>query len=214
MPFLRNELGQMIRKDGTVVERAGKGRSPGVGKRTTQLPDGQISHLRVDKILGGSGPLRDEYERRLENPNTYIKHLQAWLAERGHHVNISAINTHRKRHIETFKKVRASAQEAAVLCDIVRKQGGSFVEAAQGHFEMKLMQTMSRMADDKELPAEQAQVWCKTLAGAVAARRSLEELRAEYERRAAEAAKAGEAEVKKGATGKDVVARMREILGV
>ena len=35
MPFLRNEFGQVIRKDGSVVERAGQGRSPGVGEGET-----------------------------------------------------------------------------------------------------------------------------------------------------------------------------------
>jgi hypothetical protein len=42
----------------------------------------------------------------------------------------------------------------------------------------------------------------------------VENIRAEYERRAAEAAKACESAVNDGATGKDVVERMREILGV
>jgi hypothetical protein len=212
MPILRNEFGQMIRKDGTVVERAGKGRSPGVGKRTTQLPDGRVSHLKIDKILGGEGPLRDEYERMLEDPNVFLRHLADWFKQRGHHVNLTAIRIHRRRHVEQFKHVRASAQSAAVMCDIFRRQGksGSCLEAAQGHFEMKLMQTMARMAgDSKEVPPEQWQQWCKALVGAADARRRVEELRAEYERRAREAVDA----VKQVDPG-DVVDRVREILGV
>ena len=216
MPFLRNEFGQVIRKDGSVVEGAGRGRGPGVGKRTTVLADGKVSHLKVDKILGGAGPLREEYERLLEDPNTYLRHLAAWLKERGHTVNLAAIRIHRNRHIERFKHVRESAQSAAAFCEITRKQGagGSFVEAAQGHFEMKLMEQMSDLARSGKLEPAQWEAYCKTLKGAVANRREVEQMRAEHDRRAAEAARAAEEAAKQGGSPGDVVDRVREILGL
>ena len=112
MAFLRNEKKELIRKDGSVVPRAVRQKGPrktvvdGAGRR-------RVSHMKVDKILGGTGPLREEYERLLENPNTLLKDLAAWFKERGHHVNITAVRIHRKRHLEQFEDVRQVAKMAA-----------------------------------------------------------------------------------------------------
>ena len=181
------------------------------------MPNGKVSHLKVDKILGGAGPLREEYERLVEDPNTYLRHLAAWFKERGHTVNLTAIRIHRNRHIERFKRVRDAAQSAAAFCEITRKSGGgagSFVEAAQGHFEMKLMEQMSELARAGKMEPAQWETYCKTLKGTVATRQEVEQMREEYRQRAAEAARAAEEAAKQGCSPGDVVDRVREILGL
>jgi hypothetical protein len=167
--------------------------------------------MKIDMILGASGPLRDEYERLMENPATLLRHLQAWLAERGHHVNLTSIRRHRIKHLERFQKVRQASHMAQAFCEVVRKQGaGSLVEASQGRFEMLLMQDLFQMKDNPTLAPGEWQGWAKTLQQAAETRRDVERMREEYQRRAKDAVK----EAEKGATGKDVVVRMREILGV
>ena len=215
MPIYFNEHGQQVRKDGTLVVK----RPPRTGPRTTAVRKGAVSHFRVDQLLGAEGPLRDEYERLLRDPNTMLKDCAAFFAGRGMPVTQSAIHRHRQAFLADFRQVRHAAQSAAAFCEIVRKQGGeaggaAFVEAAQGHFEMKLMQTMSELDDPGKLTPEQWERYGKTLKGSAATRRDLEQMREEYRRRVAEAAKAAEEGMKKGATTKDVVARMREIMGV
>jgi hypothetical protein len=218
MPFLRNEHGQIIRKDGSLMEPAPRRSGP----RRTEVTGGgdgkprRVSHLRVDKLIGGAGPVRDEYERLVEDPNTLLKDLAAWFKSRGHPINLAAIRRHRNRHLEQFRHVREAAREAAAFCETINKRGpgGSFVEAAQGHFEMKLMQHMSRLRRRALSEPRDWESYAKTLRGAAAGRRDVEQTREAYRRRVAEAARACEQAVKTGATGKEVVARMREILGV
>ena len=207
MAFLRNEKGEIIRKDGTVAPRPIARRGPGAAR---------ASVLKVDQILGAAGPLRDEYERLLNTPGTYLRHLHDFLKQHGHDVCIAAIKTHRARHREGFKKVRDAAEMAAAFCEITRRHGGetgSFVEAAQGHFEMKLMQQLSKIAEDEKLPPERWQAWGRTLRDMATSRRTVEALRADYERRAAEAAKAVETMDPKEAHA-ELVDRVRTILGV
>ena len=67
MPFLRDSQGRLIRKDGSLVEGAQKGRKAGP-RKTPIRKSGRISHLRVDALLGGEGAMRDEYERLLADP--------------------------------------------------------------------------------------------------------------------------------------------------
>ena len=214
MPFYRDEQNRLIRKDGSLVEGAQQGRAK--GPRRTELGGGRVSHLKVDKILGGAGPLRDEYEALLENPNTLLKDLQAWFAARGLYVNKTAINVHRHRFLAVYERVREASRLAAGLNEVVRRSGNPavFSEAAQAHFEMKLMQKFAELKDEPDVSPDVWQSYVKTLGGMVQSRRHIEGLRDAYERKAAEAARAGEDAAKKGATGKDVVARMREILGV
>ena len=61
--------------------------------------------MRVDLILGPAGPLRDEYEKLLENPRTLLKNLAAWFAARGHKVCLTSIRRHRNRHLRTYDEM-------------------------------------------------------------------------------------------------------------
>jgi hypothetical protein len=219
MAFLRDKQGRLIRKDGSLVEGAQAGRHK--GPRRTVIAgdsDGQpsrVSHMRVDMILGGSGPLRDEYERLLENPCTLLKDLAAWFATRGHRVCLTSIRRHRNRHLRTHNELRAAARASAAFSDLVYRDGrggGAFIESAQAEFEMKFMQDLKRLGEN--VPPEQWLVLCKALSGTVESRRVVNAMRVEFEERAKRATEEAQRAAKKGATGAEVARRMREIFGI
>lgn len=222
MGFLFDDQGRMIRKDGSLVPNVQKGRSKGP-RRTViegggaEGEPGRVSHMRVDMILGGSGPLRDEYERMLENPCTLLKDLAAWFATRGHRVCLTSIRRHRNRHLAAYQQLRLAARTSAAFSDIVHRDGrggGAFIESAQAEFEMKFMQGIQQLGKDPNIPAEQWLVLCKALSGTVESRRVVNAMRIEFEERAKKAAKECREAAERGASGKDVVARMQEIMGV
>src|SRR5690348_2796981 len=129
MGFLRDEQGRLIRKDGSLVPRGTRHKGPrrtvieGGGAEGAGGTASRVSHMRVDVILGGSGPLRDEYERMLENPATLIKDLQAWFAARGHRLNKTAIGRHRKTYLAQWNDIRTAAKTSAAFADIVHRDG-------------------------------------------------------------------------------------------
>ena len=92
--------------------------------------------------------------------------------------------------------------------------GAAFVEVAQANFEMQLMERLTELKNDKSVTPEQWLIFCKTLSGAVSSRKVVNAMRVEFEERAKAAAKVAEDAAKQGATGQEVVERMKEILGV
>lgn len=206
MGFLFDDQRRMIRKDGSLVPRAVVRRGPG-------LP--RASHLKVDRILGGQGPLRSEYEKLMDTPGVYLKDLQKFLAEKGHHVCLSAIKIHRAKYRDEFKELRMAARMAEAFCRTAAEHGfGTLLEASQGRLEMKVMQEVFDLQKSDKLGPDVLQKWGKALGGMVSSRRGVADAQAEYDARARAAVKAVEDATKSGATGKDVVLRMREILGV
>ena len=144
-----------------------------------------------------------------------MRELQAFLAERGHRVGLWAIKRHRQKFRAEFRSVREAAQMAEAFCRVTGEHGrGAFLDAAQGNFEMRVMQNLLQMKQDETLGPEQWQAWGKALDHMAKNRRHVEELRVEFERRVKQAATECEKVAGSGATGRDVVARMREILGV
>jgi hypothetical protein len=217
MGFLFDDQGRMIRKDGSLVPNVQKGRSKGPRRVDIEKPGepGRVSHMRVDMILGGSGPLRDEYERMLENPCTLLKDLAAWFATRGHRVCLTSIRRHRNRHLAAYQQLRLAAKTSAAFSDIVHRDGrggGAFIESAQAEFEMKLMQGIQKLGET--VKPEQWLVLCKALSGTVESRRVVNAMRIEFEERAKKAVKECKEAAERGAGIKDVVARMQEIMGV
>jgi hypothetical protein len=187
--------------------------APPPGPHKQKRRSTQFKHFRVDAVLNDAD--RAEYEKLLAHPNTTIKQLQAFLAAKGHHVCRSAVSRHRQDHHIEFKRLREVSRMAQSFCDLTRDNGpGVIAEANHARFEMLLMESLFNVPGAKEMPPEQWERMAKTIGNAVATRRSVEEMRADYDRRAREAAALVENANKKGATGKDVVERMKEILGV
>ena len=208
MPFRRDEQGRLLRKDGTLVPPVERLTGP---RRT--MKRGRVSHLRVDQLLGGEGELRDAYEKLLANPNTLLRELAAFLLERtGQRVNLAAVRRHRDRHTDELRSLREATRMASAFCELARRDGpGAIAEAAHGRFEMLLMQDLFKLKDNPQLAPGEWQRWSRAVSGAVANRRSVEELRGELAERAeAEAEK----DVDPGERNRLVVEQMREIMGV
>jgi hypothetical protein len=202
----QDSLGRFVRADGTPAPPPDKS----VKRKRRPSP---FKHFRVDSVLTDPEQ-RCEYERLLSAPATTVDQLRAWLAARGHRVCRSAIGRHR-RVAEQFRSVRECAQMAAAFCDVTRNAGSptAMAEASHTRFEMMLMQSLHKMHGAPQLPREEWESMARLTREAVATRRSVEDMRDEFERRAREAAKAVERMGPKP-TGKDVVARMKQILGV
>ena len=165
-----------------------------------------VRHFRIDHLLKPED-LR-EYQQFLRRPSTTIESAVAWLAQRNYVITRSAVHRHRKAYTEELEELRNSARLAAELAELGRGEGpaggtggggGVFAEAAQTLFEQRLMQRLHAAVtggggdDDDEAGAlagaKQWDALAKAVAGAVAARRQVEAMRAEFERRSAEAVK-------------------------
>ena len=219
MAFLHDDQGRLIRKDGSLVEGAQAGRHKGprrtvIGGGGAEGQSTRVSHMRVDMILGPAGPLRDEYERMLENPCTLLKDLAAFFASRGHKVCLTSVRRHRNRYLAAYQQLRLAAKTSAAFSDIVHRDGrggGAFIESAQAEFEMKFMQGIKQLGDKVE--PEQWLILCKALSGTVESRRAVNAMRVEFEERAKRATEEAQRAAKNGATGAEIAERVRQILG-
>lgn len=207
MPGMRQDgLGRFMSEQGPPAP------PPDKTVKQTRRPS-PFKHFKVDEVLSDAD--RPEYERLLSHPKTTVKQLQAFLLCKGHHVCRSAVQRHRQNHHGEFKRLREVARIAESFCELARDHGpGVIAEASHARFEMMLMENLFKMPGASEMPVDEWQQMAKTLSSAVATRRSVEEMRAGYERRAREAAELVEKANQNDVSGKDVVARMKEILGV
>ena len=201
----QDSLGRFTHADGTPAPPP----VPGVVRRRGPQ---QIKHFRVDAIL--SDEERAEYERLLARPTTTIKDLQAFLRDRGHRVCRSAVTRHRRSWNSELRRLREVSRMAASFCQLTREHGaGVLAEASHARFEMMLMQSLFKQPGAEQMPADEWQAMSKTVQGVVATRRSVEEMRTEFEQKAKQAVAEAERAAHAGATMDDVVERVRQILG-
>jgi hypothetical protein len=205
MAFYRDEKGRLIRKDGSLAKTPDR---TGVDRR------GSMGHSSVDRALGGDGPMRDQYERLAADPNTTVRGLMKWFAERKLTVSRGAIDRHRRRYFRNFLKVREAGELANAFCAVLRANGAAgFLEASQGRIEASMMQDLFALQEKPGFQAEQWHAWAKTLGELASSRRCIDEVAAESRRRAAETVKAADAAAKRGASGAEIAERVRQILG-
>jgi hypothetical protein len=202
-------MGRFLRKDGSFTPAASRPR------RKRKRESTRIKHFRVDLILTDPAE-RVEYDRLLADPNSTSTTLAAWLHAHGHSVCKQAVQRHRRHALGALQQLRECSRMASMFCTLSRQHGaGAIAEATQGKFEMDLMQDLFKMHEGEK--GNKSPKWwnqmSKTLAGMIATRRNVEEMRADFEAKA----KAAVAEAQKLSSrhhGRDVVARMQEILGV
>ena len=198
----QDALGRFVLADGSPAPPPAPGRRP--------RGPAAFKHCRVDAVPAADE--RAEYERLLADPNSTATSLQAWLRARGHRVCRSAVGRHRRSFAAELRRVRDVARMAESFCALTRRQGaGAIAEAAHAKFEMMLMESLFKLPGAEDFPADQWQSMAKTVSSAVATRRNVEEMRAEFERKAKAAAEEVE---NAGATNEEVVERVRQILGV
>src|SRR5688500_18115651 len=202
----QDSLGRFVLADGSPAPL------PAPGRRRSRGP-AAFKHFRVDSVL--SPDERAEYERLLADPHSTALSLQAWLHDRGHRVCRSAVSRHRKTFASELRRVRDVARMAESFCALTRREGaGAIAEAAHAKFEMMLMESLFKLPGAEQFPADQWQSMARTVSSAVATRRSVEEMRADFDRRAKAAAAEVEQAAGKKASGREVVERVREILGM
>jgi hypothetical protein len=204
----RNDRGEFTRRPATPVGADGQPLPRQWRKGPTRF-----KHFKIDELLAAEH--REEYEKLLDDPTSTLPKLQRWLRERGVNVSHTAVSNHRTHRFLDLKGLREAAQMASTFCAVSRKHGaGAIAEANHAKFEMMLMQNLFNMQGAPEMPREQWQSMAKLVGSALANRRTVEELREGYEQRAKQAAEETARAMKGGVSGKDVVARMKEILGV
>jgi hypothetical protein len=203
----QDSLGRFMRADGTPAPPPDPSAKP-VHRRATQF-----KHFRVDAVL--TDEQRGEYEKLLAHPNTTVKQLQAWLGAHGPPVCRSAVTRHRQDFHSGLKRMREIAHMASSFCELTRTYGpGAVAEASHGRFEMMLMESLFDMPDAKQMPLADWQAMSKTVQGVVATRRSVEQMRSEFEAKAKQAAAEAAAAAAKNVSSAEVAERVREILGV
>jgi hypothetical protein len=169
--------------------------------------------LRIDRILSPED--RVAYEALIGDPRTTNEAALAWLKEHGYSASDSAVARHRRRFIDMLDNVRESARVASEIVQITRVPGAAQLsEGMLAKMEQVILEQLVRLKERGRIHPKDLSELTKSVSQAVNTRETLEAIRREFEQEKRKAAEAGEAAVKSGATGKDVVVRMREILGV
>lgn len=202
----QDPLGRFVLADGSPAPLP----EPGVKRRRRPTV---FKHYRVDAVLDPAD--REAYERLVADPNSTVKSLQDWLGARGHRVCRTAVRRHRHSLTDDLRRFRDVTRMAESFCALTRREGaGAIAEAAHAKFEMMLVESLFKLPGAEQFPADEWQTMAKTVSSAVATRRSVEEMRAEFERRAKAAADEVAKGTEKQASGREVVERVREILGM
>jgi hypothetical protein len=154
-----------------------------------------VRRYKVEQIL--TPEHLKEYESMLRDPRTTIRTLHRWLLERGYRVGHAAVGRHRRRFDKDVQAVRRTAMLAEHFADASRGGGLAVLsDATVARFQQVLLERLMRL-DNPEFPdAEKTadfnhKQWlelARTITESVAARRSLETLRGEFDDRARKAA--------------------------
>ena len=170
--------------------------------------------LRIDRELSAAD--RTAYEALLADPATTIDVAAAWLAARGHSFTRKTIGIHRVRFMETIVTVRHTARLAAAITDLARARGDAAMsDGMLTRFEQVMLEQLTLpRADGSQIPARDLADISKSVAAAVGSREQFEAMRRELEAAKRQAVEGAERAARGGATGPEVVERVREILGV
>lgn len=170
----------------------------------------QHATTKVERML--TPEHRAEYEALLKDPRTTDAQAAHWLRVRCYPDGPA----HRREFRDTLKRVAESALLAAELMRLghgetasTTMSGGMLVRC-----EQVLMEQFLRLDERGEIDPKVLGDMTRMVAGAVSARDTLESIGRENERAKRRAAEECQRLGDSGASGKDVVERMREILGV
>jgi hypothetical protein len=168
---------------------------------------------KIDSIL--SPEHHKEYEALLADRRTTAAQARQWLLDHGYSVGGKSVGTHRQRFLVTLERVRESARLAGAMVDIARENGPAIMgDAMLLQCEQVLMQEFTRMQENGNVDSKKLSELCKSVVGTTSSRKTIETIRGEFEQQKRKAAQAAEDMVKTGASGKEVVDRVREMLGV
>jgi hypothetical protein len=130
-------------------------------------------------------------------------------------MHYQTVQNHRNRHLDWLEGVNESARSSRAIIQVVREHGTAVMsEGMLTTLEQVLFEQVCRLRADEKVPARELAELTKSVTTVLTGRETMESIRREHEEAVRKAAAACEAAAKRGASGKDVVARMREILGV
>lgn len=171
------------------------------------------SFLRIDRVLSAED--RAAYEALLADPRTTLVAAREWLAARGYSFAGDTVCTHRRRFLDTLSTVRHTARLASTMAELARKHGD--VTMSNGmltRFEQVMLEQLTLAREGGHIPAKDLADMSKSVAAAVGSREQFEAMRRELEDARRKALDGADAAAKGGATGREVVERVREILGM
>lgn len=188
-----------------------KGIGQGRGKRGPRL----FRHFKVDEVLAAED--RIPYETLLLDPRQTVDSLTAWLHARGYStVSRAAVHRHRRHFEQDVQEIRKSAKIAGQFAAIARAQGGagSLADASQFRLEQMFLERLFGMKGDDRLSGKEWTEFGKAMSSLLDNRKRYETLRLEWEEKAKRVAAELEKPDGKRRAEPEVVARVREILGV
>jgi hypothetical protein len=168
----------------------------------------------IDKMLKPDD--RQPFEDLVGDPRVRTQDAIDWLCRRGYRrVHPQTVEKHRARVLDRLDAVARSARFARAMVQFVRAQGTAVVsDGMLTKLEQLLLEQLSRLESENKLQPHDLVDLTKSVTGAVTGRDTFEAMRRELEEAMRKAAVAGETAARQGATAKDVVARMRQIMGV
>jgi hypothetical protein len=168
---------------------------------------------KIDRLLSAED--RKQYLKLAVDPRSTVPLLRAWLLEHGASVRPQAIRRHRDRYLAEYGKVERAAQQANIVVQIAREEGiAGLSEVALVHLEQVLMQQFTLAMDEKKrLEAGALSEMSKSLATVMSTRETAEAIRRENEAQKRKAAEEAERLARRGVSGADIAARVKEILG-
>lgn len=171
---------------------------------------------RVDEVLAELDAAdRAAYEELLRRPATTINDLLAWLSERGLQVSRGAVWKHRRNFQDVLDGVRRSAEMARAFADVAR-QGGieSLGEASLARFQQLMTEKLLSLDAEGEMDSKELLQLSMAMNAAATTRQRIETVKREFEERQREALDRAQAAAASGATGADVVATIKQALGI
>jgi hypothetical protein len=174
-----------------------------------------LQELKVDRLLTPAHS--DEYERFLSDRRHTLDDAEAWLKERGYTVSRRAADTHRRRFREKMEGVRDSARLSTAMTRAAAAEPKgrlTFTDGMVTRAEQVLMEQLVNINEQERVAPDDLKSLSGSVASIVATRERYEAVHARFEARNRKALRAGAKVAGAGGSGKDVVARMQEIMGV
>ena len=168
---------------------------------------------KIDRVLNAED--RKQYLKFVVDPRSTVSSLRAWLLEHGASVWPQAIRRHRHHYLAEYGEVERAARQANIVVEIAREEGiAGLSEVALVKLEQVLMQqfTLARKEETRLEPGVLTEL-SKSMATVMSTRETAEAIRRENEAQKRKAAEEADRLARRGVSGADIAARVKEILG-
>jgi hypothetical protein len=156
-----------------------------------------------------------EYHALLKDARTTLADAQSWLKARGYHdIGGGAVWAHRRRFRLTLIEARKSALAAEAIADaLIGKDPATMTRGAQSRAEQVLFEQLMRLNANGEIDPKRLTEMFRSVGEAVASRETVESMRRQFEAEKRDAARNADQLARRGASGKEIAERVKDILG-